>query len=78
MTRQVPAAVGAPATAAESAPRSGDGDVVSVSFEDAFDAELRSELGDLGPSGERGGDAGRNGSRRDDRGDRDRGRRRHR
>ena len=47
------------------------GDVVSVSFEESFDSELRSELGDLGPSGERGGDA--------DRGNRnDRGRRRHR
>ena len=27
----------------------GDGDVVSVSFEDTFDAELADELGDLGP-----------------------------
>ena len=69
---QVPAAVGAPASAAESAPSaSGGDDVVSVSFEESFDSELRSELGDLGPSGDRGGDA--------DRGNRnDRGRRRHR
>ena len=28
----------------------GDGDVVSVSFEEAFDAELAGELGDLGPA----------------------------
>ena len=28
------------------------GDVVSVSFEESFDSELRSELGDLGPSGD--------------------------
>ena len=31
----------------------GDGDVVSVSFEDAFDAELAGELGDLGPGSAR-------------------------
>jgi polyribonucleotide nucleotidyltransferase len=45
----------------------GSDDVETVSFEDSFDAELASELGDLGPSGER---------RSDDRGGR--GRRRHR
>jgi len=63
----------------------GNGDVVNVSFEDAFDAELAGELGDLGPasastgsgSGEaRGGrDGGR--GRGGDRGG-DRNRRRHR
>ncbi|MCU1366659.1 MAG: pnp, partial [Ilumatobacteraceae bacterium] len=29
-----------------------DSSVATVSFEDAFDAELRTELGDLGPAGE--------------------------
>ena len=52
-------------------PRSSGGSsdgAVSVSFDDAFDAELAGELGDLGPGGEGNGD---------DRGDRG-GRRRHR
>jgi polyribonucleotide nucleotidyltransferase len=54
------------------------GDVVNVSFEDAFDAELAGELGDLGPDSPRpapestGGGRGRDGGR----GDRDGGRRR--
>ncbi|MET0145772.1 MAG: polyribonucleotide nucleotidyltransferase [Ilumatobacteraceae bacterium] len=65
----------------------GGGDVVSVSFEDAFDAELAGELGDLGPASagapagdSRGGarDGGRGRSGGDRTGDRDRGRRRHR
>ncbi|MET0460978.1 MAG: S1 RNA-binding domain-containing protein, partial [Ilumatobacteraceae bacterium] len=57
--------------------------VVSVSFEEAFDAELADELGDLGPDSPRAsagtGDSrgGRNGGGRDA-GSRDRGRRRHR
>jgi polyribonucleotide nucleotidyltransferase len=59
---------------------------VAVSFDDAFDAELAGELGDLGPGGEagggaadRGGDRGDRGPRRDDRGGaRNRGPRRHR
>ena len=44
----------------------GDSDVVEVSFEDSFDAELADELGDLGPKPERsgGGGGGRGGSRR--------------
>ena len=50
-------------------------DGVAVSFDDAFDAELAGELGDLGPGGEAGGNAG--GGDRGDRGG-DRGRRRHR
>jgi polyribonucleotide nucleotidyltransferase len=61
------------------------GDVVNVSFEDAFDAELAGELGDLGPAtastGSGSGEARRDGGRRDGGrgGDRsDRGRRRHR
>ena len=74
----VPASVGAaPAQAAA-------GDVVTMSFEESFDSELRDELGDLGPASdrpsERPGDD-RSGARRNDRGgdrDRDRGRRRHR
>ena len=50
-----------------------------VSFDDAFDAELAGELGDLGPGGEAGGGAadraGDRGPRRDDRsGGRSRGR----
>ena len=56
---------------------------VAVSFDDAFDAELAGELGDLGPGGEAGGGAadrgGDRGPRRDDRGGaRNRGPRRHR
>ncbi|HEX2784223.1 MAG TPA: polyribonucleotide nucleotidyltransferase [Ilumatobacteraceae bacterium] len=59
---------------------------VAVSFDDAFDAELAGELGDLGPGGEagggaaadRGGDRADRGPRRDDRGARNRGPRRHR
>ncbi len=43
---QVPAVVGATQDAAGAG---GSGDVVSVSFEESFDSELRSELGDLGP-----------------------------
>jgi polyribonucleotide nucleotidyltransferase len=65
---QVPAVVGA---TQDTAGAGGSGDVVSVSFEESFDSELRSELGDLGPSGER-GSADRNNDRND------RGRRRHR
>ena len=42
--------VGATAAAGDRRRRS------SVSFEDAFDAELAGELGDLGPGGEAGGD----------------------
>jgi polyribonucleotide nucleotidyltransferase len=78
---------------AASAPSSGSGDPVAVgdrpvavSFDDAFDAELAGELGDLGPGGEAGGgaadrgaDRGDRGPRRDDRGGaRNRGPRRHR
>jgi polyribonucleotide nucleotidyltransferase len=58
---------------------------VAVSFDDAFDAELAGELGDLGPGGEAGGGAADRGAdradrgpRRDDRGARNRGPRRHR
>ena len=44
----------------------GDTDVVEVSFEDSFDAELADELGDLGPKSERpqSDDGGRRGGRR--------------
>ena len=57
---QVPAAVGAPSQRGRGGDRAPpSADVVSVSFEESFDSELRSELGDLGPSGERGGDADR-------------------
>jgi polyribonucleotide nucleotidyltransferase len=78
-----PAAVGA---ASVGAGNGGHGHAVSVSFDDAFDAELAGELGDLGPGGEAGGgnpdraersDRGDRGPRRDDRG-RSRGGRRHR
>ena len=62
----------------EAEPAAGEGAVVNVSFEDAFDAELASELGDLGPdtSRERASTGGERGGR--DGGGRDRGRRRHR
>jgi polyribonucleotide nucleotidyltransferase len=66
---QEPAAVGA---THEAGGASAGGDVVSVSFEESFDSELRDELGDLGPGGER-GNADRNSNNRNDRG-----RRRHR
>jgi polyribonucleotide nucleotidyltransferase len=70
-------------TAAAPAEQDGPTDVVNVSFEDAFDAELADQLGDLGPatasagsgSADRGG-RGRDDSRGGDRSDR--GRRRHR
>ncbi|MEY2581491.1 MAG: polyribonucleotide nucleotidyltransferase [Ilumatobacteraceae bacterium] len=73
----------APATGGDPVP-AGDRPV-AVSFDDAFDAELAGELGDLGPGGEAGGgaadrgaDRGDRGPRRDDRGARNRGPRRHR
>jgi polyribonucleotide nucleotidyltransferase len=72
----VPATVGAASTETDAA-----GDVVTMSFEESFDSELRDELGDLGPASDRPADRGddRSGGRRNDRGgDRDRGRRRHR
>jgi polyribonucleotide nucleotidyltransferase len=66
-----------PAPARASIPRSSSG-AEEVSFEDAFDAELRQELGDLGPAeaapserGDRGGRGGRGGGGRG--GDRGRG-----
>ena len=83
----------APAASIGSTGSTGSGDPVAagdrpvaVSFDDAFDAELAGELGDLGPGGEagggaadRGGDRGDRGPRRDDRGGaRNRGPRRHR
>jgi polyribonucleotide nucleotidyltransferase len=70
----------------ERAPRreaEGGGDVTTVSFDEAFDAELANDLGDLGPGGEAGGGNGdrvapdRGGDRDRDRGGRG-GRRRHR
>ena len=71
---------GAPTAAAPAADRGSDSDVVNVSFEDAFDAELAGELGDLGPATAStpagSGEARRDGGRRNDRNDR--GRRRHR
>ena len=65
---------------ADAAPASSPtSDVINVSFEEAFDAELAGELGDLGPDSPRasastGGERSRNGGG----GSRDRGRRRHR
>jgi polyribonucleotide nucleotidyltransferase len=53
---------------ADTAPASSGGgvDVVEVSFEDSFDAQLADELGDLGPKSERpsGDGGGRSGGRR--------------
>jgi len=65
----------APAT--DRAPANSGG-VAEVSFEDAFDAEMREQMGDLGPGGsaggnDRGGDRSKSGGR-----DRDRGARRRR
>jgi polyribonucleotide nucleotidyltransferase len=57
-----------------SAPAAVEG-AVAVSFDDAFDAELAGDLGDLGPGGESGGNAGNAGA---DRGGDRGGRRRHR
>ncbi|MGZ6987084.1 MAG: polyribonucleotide nucleotidyltransferase, partial [Ilumatobacteraceae bacterium] len=76
----------APSAAASLSETVPSGDrAVAVSFDDAFDAELAGELGDLGPGGEAGGgaadrgaDRGDRGPRRDDRGARNRGPRRHR
>ena len=48
-------------------PVNASGDVVpwcSVSFDDAFDAELASELGNLGPASEGSDDRGDRGGRR--------------
>jgi polyribonucleotide nucleotidyltransferase len=68
--------------AASSTEGNGGADVVVVSFEDAFDAELAGELGDLGPAtASTGSGSGEGRDRRDSSrgGDRsDRGRRRHR
>ena len=53
---------------ADTAPASSGGgvDVVEVSFEDSFDAQLADELGDLGPKSDRpsGDGGGRSGGRR--------------
>ena len=80
-----PSSSGPVAASAGESVASGDRPV-AVSFDDAFDAELAGELGDLGPGGEAGGgaadrgaDRGDRGPRRDDRGGaRNRGPRRHR
>jgi polyribonucleotide nucleotidyltransferase len=81
-----PAASSSSSAAAGAAEPVATGDrPVAVSFDDAFDAELAGELGDLGPGGEAGGGAADRGGerdrgpRRDDRGGaRNRGPRRHR
>ncbi|MBK5330369.1 MAG: polyribonucleotide nucleotidyltransferase, partial [Ilumatobacteraceae bacterium] len=82
-----PAASSSSSAAANAAEPVATGDhPLAVSFDDAFDAELAGELGDLGPGGEagggaadRGGDRADRGPRRDDRGGaRNRGPRRHR
>jgi polyribonucleotide nucleotidyltransferase len=76
---------GAAAPAAGNGAGRGDhGDLETVSFEDSFDAELASELGDLGPASERPrddddrGGRDRGGRDRDRGGNRSRGGRRHR
>jgi polyribonucleotide nucleotidyltransferase len=77
------APVAAAAAAPASAGNGGGAGIVSVSFEDSFDAELRGDLGDLGPASEvrdySDGERASGGGRRSG-GDRgaDRGRRRHR
>jgi polyribonucleotide nucleotidyltransferase len=78
-TAAAPAAVGVVEGDAESF---SDAPVVAVSFEDSFDEEIRSVVGDLGPAGTPAGSGpaeDRNGERRGGGGDRGRGgRRRHR
>jgi polyribonucleotide nucleotidyltransferase len=73
-----------PSSNGDSAPASSSGGPVSVSFDDAFDSEIASQIGDLGPGGEAGSEergerrGGRDGGRDGGRGGRDRGPRRHR
>jgi polyribonucleotide nucleotidyltransferase len=55
-------AASVPAAAAEAT--DGGAEREYVSFEDAFDAEISSELGDLGPASENRGGGDRNGGRR--------------
>jgi polyribonucleotide nucleotidyltransferase len=71
---------GAPGDTATSDATPATSGVVNVSFEESFDEELRSELGDLGPDTAVRERAGAGGDSRGGRGgrDRDRGRRRHR
>jgi polyribonucleotide nucleotidyltransferase len=71
---------GAPGDTATSDDTPATSGVVNVSFEESFDEELRSELGDLGPDTAVRERAGAGGDSRGGRGgrDRDRGRRRHR
>ncbi len=54
----------APAPAAAGEATDGGAEREYVSFEDAFDAEISSELGDLGPASENRGGGDRNGGRR--------------
>ena len=54
----------APAPAAATEATDGGAEREYVSFEDAFDAEISSELGDLGPASENRGGGDRNGGRR--------------
>ena len=80
-----PEAGHSPTSSAPSTGGAGDAPV-SVSFEESFDAELRTEFGDLGPasaapereSGDRGGRGGDRGGDRGGRGAPAGGRRRHR
>ncbi|MGA1643170.1 MAG: S1 RNA-binding domain-containing protein, partial [Ilumatobacteraceae bacterium] len=71
-------------SASSSSSSSASGGPVSVSFDDAFDSEIASQIGDLGPGGEAGSEergerrGGRDGGRDGGRGGRDRGPRRHR
>ena len=73
-----------PSNNGDSASSSASGGPVSVSFDDAFDSEIASQIGDLGPGGEAGSEergerrGGRDGGRDGGRGGRDRGPRRHR
>ena len=71
------AGVSAPASAPRAAAPAADGPV-TVSFDDAFDSEISSEIGDLGPGGAAGGEGSGGRDDRGGRGGRDRGPRRHR
>jgi len=72
-----PPAPAASSSAPRAAAPAADGPV-TVSFDDAFDSEISSEIGDLGPGGAAGGEGSNGRDDRGGRGGRDRGPRRHR
>jgi len=77
-TAAAPAAASTAAPVAEKAAAPAADGPVTVSFDDAFDSEISSEIGDLGPGGAAGGEGSGGRDDRGGRGGRDRGPRRHR